>query len=267
MNPTTPRLLRLLAALLFTATTQAATITHQITHHWATNYWEFIPTIAVPGIPAFNPALGTLTQVEFSIVGERRTEWAAIAGGDGGGYTLGAFAQFLLNAPEKSGLPTRTLANFVTPEQWTSGWLLGGQTTNGTLASLASSNGIVTSELERFTQTGEFFLLSNGAADAGAMGQGGGAGFSSIVRYATATVTITYEYDPIVPPTLTITPTGTAQVMVSWTPNTPGFVLQESWSLTTPHWTNAPTGATNPVNISVAGLATPPARFFRLFKP
>ena len=150
MNPTTPRLLKSLAAvLLLTTATHAATITHQITHHWATNYWEFIPAIAVPGIPPFNPALGTLTQVGFSIVGERRTDWAAIAGGDGGGYTLGAFAQFLLNAPEKSGLPTRTLANFVTPQQWVSGWLLGGQTTNGTLVSLASSNGIVTEEVDR----------------------------------------------------------------------------------------------------------------------
>lgn len=264
MNPTTPRLLQsLAAALLFTATTQAATITHQITHHWATNYWEFIPTIAVPGIPPFNPALGTLTQVEFSIVGERRTEWAAIAGGDGGSYTLGAFAQFLLNAPEKSGLPTRTLAYFITPEQWASGWLFGGQTTNGTLVSLASSNGIVTSELERFTQPGQYFLLSNGAADAGAVGQGGGAGFSSIVRYATATVTITYEYDPIVPPSLMITPAGAGQVMVSWTPTTPGFVLQESWSFATPNWTNAPSGASNPITIPVAGGA----RFYRLSKP
>lgn len=42
------------AVLLLAASAQAATITHQITHHWATNYWEFVPAIAVPGIPPFN---------------------------------------------------------------------------------------------------------------------------------------------------------------------------------------------------------------------
>lgn len=247
------------AVLLLAASAQAATITHQITHHWATNYWEFNPTIAVPGIPPFNQTLGTLTQVGFSIVGERRTEWVAAANGDGS-YTLGAYAQFLLNAPEKSGLPTRTLAFFTTPQQWATGWLLAGQTTNGTMISLSSSNGIVTEELERFTQPSQYFLLSNGASDAGAVGYGGGAGFSSIVRFATATVTITYEYEPIVPPTLAITSSGSGAVSVSWTANTPGFVLQESWLLATPNWTNAPSGATNPIVIPISWSA----RFYRL---
>jgi len=249
--------------MLFTAATQAATITHQVTHQWATNYLEYVPTIALPGIPAFDPALGTLTQVSYSLGGERRTEWAAIAGGDGGSYTLGAYAQFLLNAPELSGLPTRTLALFTTPQQWATGWLPGGESTSGTLVSASSSNGIVTTELDRFTQTNQSFLLSNYGSDGGAVGYGGGAGFSSIVRFASATVTITYEYDPAPTPKLSIVSAGVGAATISWTPNEPGWILQETLSFSPTNWVNAPTGPTNPAPVP----ATLPARFYRLSKP
>lgn len=64
-------------------------------------------------------------------------------------------------------------------------------------------------------------------------------------------------------PTLTVTPAGPGFATLSWTPATPGFVLQETVSLSPPNWTNAPSGATNPVTVP----ATFPAKFYRLFKP
>ena len=50
---------------------------------------------------------------------------------------------------------------------------------------------------------------------------------------------------------------------ISWTPATPGFVLQVSDTLNPPAWTNAPSGANNPVSLP----ATLPARFYRLNRP
>jgi len=64
-------------------------------------------------------------------------------------------------------------------------------------------------------------------------------------------------------PTLLITGGPAGFATISWTPPTPGFVLQISDSLTTPAWTNAPSGATNPVAVP----ATLPARFYRLNRP
>ena len=65
-------------------------------------------------------------------------------------------------------------------------------------------------------------------------------------------------------PTLHILPATTPGfATVSWTPPTPGFVLQVSPTLAPAIWSNAPSGVTNPVTIS----ATLPARFYRLAKP
>lgn len=64
-------------------------------------------------------------------------------------------------------------------------------------------------------------------------------------------------------PTLTIVPAAPGQATISWAPATPGFVLQESLSLAPANWTNAPSGATNPVTVP-AGL---PVKFYRLHKP
>jgi len=64
-------------------------------------------------------------------------------------------------------------------------------------------------------------------------------------------------------PLLDITRAAPGQVTISWTPPTPGFVLQERTNLTLSGWTNAPGGATNPVTVP----ATLPAKFYRLFKP
>ena len=64
-------------------------------------------------------------------------------------------------------------------------------------------------------------------------------------------------------PTLTIVPAAPGNAAISWTPNTPGFVLQETIGLSSTNWVNSPSGATNPIVIP----ATLPGKFYRLFKP
>ena len=64
-------------------------------------------------------------------------------------------------------------------------------------------------------------------------------------------------------PTLTIVPAAPGLAAISWVPNTAGFVLQESPSLSAPAWTNSLSGATNPISVP----ATLPVKFYRLRKP
>ena len=64
-------------------------------------------------------------------------------------------------------------------------------------------------------------------------------------------------------PILTIAPAAPGFALISWTPNTPGFVLQETLSLSAANWTNYSSGATNPVVVP----ATLPRKFYRLAKP
>ncbi len=64
-------------------------------------------------------------------------------------------------------------------------------------------------------------------------------------------------------PTLAIVPATPGNATISWTPNTPGFVLQETLSLTPTNWVNSVSGATNPISVP----ATLPTKFYRLFKP
>src|SRR5262245_37532151 len=61
-------------------------------------------------------------------------------------------------------------------------------------------------------------------------------------------------------PTLHIAPAGPGQAIVFWTPATPGWVLQQAPEVTG-SWTNAPSGALNPVTVS----AVFPRTFYRLF--
>ena len=64
-------------------------------------------------------------------------------------------------------------------------------------------------------------------------------------------------------PTLTIVPATPGNATISWSPNTPGFVLQQTSVLSPSNWTNSPSGATNPITLS----ATNTAKFYRLHKP
>lgn len=53
------------------------------------------------------------------------------------------------------------------------------------------------------------------------------------------------------------------QTSITWTPDDPGWTLQEKALLTTPDWTDAASGSTNPVVIPTSL----PTTFYRLFKP
>ena len=64
-------------------------------------------------------------------------------------------------------------------------------------------------------------------------------------------------------PTLTIVPAAPGNALIFWTPATPGFVLQETLSLSPTNWMNSASGATNPIIVP----ANSPVRFYRLIKP
>jgi hypothetical protein len=66
-----------------------------------------------------------------------------------------------------------------------------------------------------------------------------------------------------VPPTLTILSAATSGTTISWSPDTPGLVLQETGSLSPANWTNSQNGSANPAITPT----TEAARFFRLIKP
>ena len=63
-------------------------------------------------------------------------------------------------------------------------------------------------------------------------------------------------------PWLTIISSGPSEVTISWQPDTPGWVLQETSDLSAA-WTNSPGSITNPVAVPAAV----PVRFYRLFRP
>lgn len=64
-------------------------------------------------------------------------------------------------------------------------------------------------------------------------------------------------------PTLNIVPAALGLARISWNPVAPGFVLQLSDGLTTPNWSDAPSGGANPAIVP----ATLPTKFYRLRKP
>lgn len=64
-------------------------------------------------------------------------------------------------------------------------------------------------------------------------------------------------------PLLSIAPAVPGQATIWWVPATPGFVLEETLSLTFPNWTNSVSAATNPIVVPAAL----PTKFYRLRKP
>ncbi len=64
-------------------------------------------------------------------------------------------------------------------------------------------------------------------------------------------------------PRLTIVRFGPGQARVSWTPDLPGFVLQETLSLAPANWVNSASGAANPATVA----APLPTKFYRLRRP
>ena len=61
-------------------------------------------------------------------------------------------------------------------------------------------------------------------------------------------------------PTLTITPGASGFAVITWAPNSPGYVLQETLSLSPANWTNSVSGSNNPATIP----AFAPKKFYRL---
>ena len=64
-------------------------------------------------------------------------------------------------------------------------------------------------------------------------------------------------------PLLSIGDAGPGQALVSWNPDTPGFVLQETSSLSPTNWMNSASGSTNPIVVPATGGT----KFYRLLKP
>ena len=63
-------------------------------------------------------------------------------------------------------------------------------------------------------------------------------------------------------PTLFIARSG-ANTIISWTPGTPGFVLQGNGGLLSGGWADAPSGSTNPAVVPASASTS----FYRLRKP
>ena len=64
-------------------------------------------------------------------------------------------------------------------------------------------------------------------------------------------------------PQITIVPAASGLATISWTPDLPGYRLQESMSLSPAAWTNSPSGQANPIVVSIDQQS----RFYRLIKP
>ncbi len=107
------------------------------------------------------------------------------------------------------------------------------------------------------TSTGSVYSLSGtiGQPDAGLAMSGGNFSLSGGFWSLLAVVQMPGA------PTLSILPSPTSHATISWTPSTPGFVLQETWSLSPANWTNSPSGTTNPVTLPASAT-----KFFRLIK-
>lgn len=64
-------------------------------------------------------------------------------------------------------------------------------------------------------------------------------------------------------PTLKIVPGTPGNAVISWTPPSTNWVLQENLNFGTTNWVNSASGSTNPIVVP----ATLPKKFYRLFKP
>ena len=64
-------------------------------------------------------------------------------------------------------------------------------------------------------------------------------------------------------PTLAISRAAPGYATISWLPNSTGYVLQDTWSLSSANWTTSLSGATNPVTVPISAGA----KYFRLRKP
>ena len=64
-------------------------------------------------------------------------------------------------------------------------------------------------------------------------------------------------------PAIAIAKAGTGKETVSWSPNTPGFALQENTNLLSTNWVSSASGTNNPVTVT----NTTAIKFYRVFHP
>ena len=67
----------------------------------------------------------------------------------------------------------------------------------------------------------------------------------------------------LVTPKLTMSPAVPGQMTISWPPDYPGFILQESTTAAPLSWVNSVSGSSNPATVSSSG----PVKFYRLYHP
>lgn len=109
------------------------------------------------------------------------------------------------------------------------------------------------------TSTGGVYAISGTAGQPDAGGALTGGVYSLIGGFWVLPLAIQTEGAPIL--TITLSTPGTA--VISWTPVSTNWVLQERVSLISGGWSNAPSGPTNPVVVP----ATVPIKFYRLLSP
>jgi hypothetical protein len=64
-------------------------------------------------------------------------------------------------------------------------------------------------------------------------------------------------------PSIAIAPAGTIMETISWSPNTPGFLLQENTNLLSSNWVDSISGTNNPTTVT----NTTAVKFYRVFHP
>lgn len=109
------------------------------------------------------------------------------------------------------------------------------------------------------TSTGGTYTVSGtiGQPDAGAAMSGGS--YSLVGGFWALPLVLQTPGAPL----LSIVSIGAGQARISWTPHTPGFVLQENTDLNTTNWVSLQGVTTNSVILPV----TPPLKAYRLQKP
>jgi hypothetical protein len=107
------------------------------------------------------------------------------------------------------------------------------------------------------TSTGGVFSVSGtiGQPDAGRMS---GGAYTLEGGFWAAAIAVQTQGAPA----LVIAPSGVGQASISWSPATPGWVLQEATTLAPPNWSDSASGASNPVSVP----ANLPTKFYRLHK-
>ena len=130
---------------------------------------------------------------------------------------------------------------------------------------------LLAARLEAQTLNFDWFTLDGGGgvSSSGALTFSGTAGQPDAGSSSAGALTMqggfwpVFNIVPTTPPVLKIVAAGVGQATISWTPATPGFVLQESASLAPASWSSSASAAQNPVTVSASSTT----KFYRLIHP